>query len=259
MHELLKLQESFYRNIFKKDVDLSFISSDFSQERLDVYRQTIFENMINALRITYPGVWKLIGNECANSVAYTYCKKDKYLPKTGWLDDFGGDFPDFLSTLQQLSELPYLSDYAHYEWLKHLAYGAVDSKSISPQDLMTIPEEEIDYIKLNFCPSVCIFQSKYPLFDIHDTIENCSSKAITLKTEAAYGVIGCKENEIHTYWIAEDQWHFIKKLFEGAKLLESVQYAQTINQNFDLTSAVAFVLQEQLVDNIIKTGGNNAQ
>ncbi|HFE6167594.1 TPA: DNA-binding domain-containing protein, partial [Legionella pneumophila] len=77
MHELLKLQESFYRNIFKKDVDLSFISSDFSQERLDVYRQTIFENMINALRITYPGVWKLIGNECANSVAYTYCKKDK--------------------------------------------------------------------------------------------------------------------------------------------------------------------------------------
>lgn len=255
MHELLILQQSFYRNILKQEEDLSFISSNFPQERLDVYRQTIFENLINAVRITYPGVWKLLGNECANSVAFAYC--NKYLPKTGCLDDFGGDFPNFLSTIKQLSELPYLSDYAHFEWLKHLAYMAADSKSISPQDLMTVPEDEIDHIKFNFCPSVHIFQSKYPLFDIHEIIHDCSAKEITLKSEAAYGVMSYKENEIHTCWITKDHWYFINKLFEGANLLESAQYAQTINPDFDLSLAIAFLLQAQLVDNIIKTGGNN--
>ena len=257
MHELLKLQKSFYRNIFNKDDDLSFISSNFPQERFDVYRQTVFENMINALRITYPGVWKLLGEICANSVANSYCKTAKNLPKTGCLDDFGGNFPEFLSTLKQLSKLPYLKDYANYEWFKHLSYMAEDSKSISPSDLINISEDEMDYVKFHFCPSVHIFQSKYPLFDIHEIVEDTSAKAITLKSEAAYGVIGRKKNEIHTYWTAEDVWLFIKKLFEGATLLKSTEYVQRINHNFDLSSAVSFVLQAELVDNIMNDRVNN--
>lgn len=257
MHELLKLQQSFYSNIFKQDDDLSFINSNFPQERFDVYRQTIFENMINALKITYPGVLKLLGEDCANSVAYAYSKTDQNLPKTGCLDDFGGNFPEFLSTLEQLSELPYLKDYAHYEWLKHLAYIATDAKPIEPSDLMSIPEDEIDHVTFHFCPSVYLFRSRYPLFDVHEVVEDSAAKAITLNQEEAYGIISRKDNDIHTYWAARDNWHFIKKLFEGATLLESAEYAQTINNNFDLSSAIAFVLQAELVDNIINEGGKN--
>jgi hypothetical protein len=258
MDELLKLQQSFYCNIFKQGDDLSFISSNFPQERFDVYRQTIFENMKGALRITYSGIWKLLGEACANSVAYAYSKMDQNLPKTGCLDDFGGNFPKFLSTLEQLSELPYLRDYAHYEWLKHLAYMATDSKSISPEDLMSIPEDEIDHVTFHFCPSVYIFQSKYPLFDVHEIVQDNSAKEVTLQQKESYGIINRKENEIHTYWTEEGNWSFIKKLFEGAPLLESAEYAQTINHSFDLSSAIAFVLQAELADNIINEGGKNA-
>lgn len=255
MHEL---QQSFRDNIFNQNGDLSFISSNFPQERFDVYRQTIFENMVNALRITYPGVWKLLGDECANSVANAYSKMDKNLPRTGCLDDFGGDFPDFLATLKELSELPYLQDYAHYEWLKHLAYIAENANHIDPSDLMKIPEGEIDHITFHFCSSVYIFKSSYPLFDTHEIVQNDSAKAITLKQEKAYGVIGRKAGEIHTYWITEEHWNFIKKLSEGETLLESSQYAQEINNNFDLSTAIAFILQAELVDNIINNGGKNA-
>lgn len=258
MHELLKLQQSFYSNILNQESDLSFISSNFPQERFDVYRQTIFENMVNALRITYPGVWELLGEDCANIVANAYSKMDKNLPRTGCLDDFGGDFPDFVSTLKELSELPYLQDYAHYEWLKHLAYIALDSKPIVPSDLMNIPEDEIDHVTFHFCPSVYLFHSKYPLFDIHEIVQDASAKAITLSQEEAYGIISRKDNDIHTYWATRDNWHFIKKLFEGVTLLESAEYAQTINNNFDLSSAIAFVLQAEMVDNIINNGGKNA-
>lgn len=258
MHELLKQQKSFYNSIFKDDVDLSFISSNFPQERFDIYRQTIFDNMINALRITYPGIWKLLGVDCANAVAYGYSHIEKNLSKTGCLDDFGGDFPAFLSTLEQLSGLPYLEDYAHYEWLKHLAYIDADSKPIDPSDLMNISEDEIDHITFHFCPSSHLFHSKYPLFDIYEVVENIDTKEVKLEQKKSYGVISRQENEIHTYWIREDNWYFIKKLFEGLSLLESAEYAQTINNNFDLSSAIAFVLQAQLVNNIVNKGGKNA-
>lgn len=258
MHELLKLQQSFYSNIFKQGDDLSFINSNFPEERFDVYRQTIFENMINALKITYPGIWKLLGDECANSVAYAYSKTAQNLPKTGCLDDFGSNFPEFLSTLEQLSELPYLKDYADYEWLKHLAYIATDSKPIDPSDLMSIPEDEIDHVTFHFCSSVYLFHSKYPLFDIHDIVQDITAKGITLNQEEVFGIISRKDNDIHTYCAAGDNWHFIKKLFDGATLLESAEYVQTINHNFDLSSAIAFVLQAQLVDKIIYNGGKNA-
>lgn len=257
MHELLKMQQSFYSHIFKKDDNLNFISSNFPQERFDVYRQTIFENMKSVLRITYPGVWKLLGDECANSVAYAYCKTAQNLPKTGCLDDFGSNFPKFLSTLEQLSSLPYLRDYAYYDWLKHLAYIAADVKPIDHSDLMKIPEDEIDHVTFHFCPSVSLFHSKYPLFDIHEIVQDASAKAITLNQEEAYGIISRKDNDIHTYWVAEDKWHFIKKLFEGATLLGGTEYAQTINSNFDLSSAIAFVLQAELAGNIINNRGNN--
>lgn len=257
MHELLKLQQTFYHNIFKQDADLSFISSNFPQERFDVYRQTIVENMINALKITYPGVWKLLGEECSNSAAYAYCQTDRNLPKTGCLDDFGGDFPGFLGTLNQLSGLPYLKDYAHFEWLKHVAYMAADSKPIGPSNLMSIPEDEIDHVTFHFCPSAYLFHSKYPLFDIHEIVQDVSAKAITLNHEEAYGIIARKDNDVHTYWTTEDNWHFIRRLSEGATLLESAEYTQKINNNFDLSSSIAFVLQAQLVVNIINSGGNN--
>jgi len=255
MCELLELQRSFYSNIFKQGDNLNFISSNFPKERFDVYRQTIFENMTHALRITYPGVWKLLGEDCANSVAYAYSQKDQNLSKTGCLDDYGSNFPIFLSTVEKLSGLPYLKDYGHYEWLKHLADIAEDSVSINPHELMKIPEDKIDHITFHFCPSVNLFHSKYPLFDIHEIVQDVSGKTITLKQEEAYGIISRKDNEIYTYWVAVENWHFIRKLFEGESLLESAKHAETINYKFDLSSAIAFILQAELTCNFI----NNAQ
>jgi hypothetical protein len=249
MHDLRQLQQSFCKNIFHEANDLAFIKSGYAQERFDVYRQTIFHNMVNALRITYPGVWKLLGAECANCAAHAYFQT-KHLPRTGCLDDFGGDFPDFLGSLSELSALPYLRDYAHYEWLRHLAYIAPDAQAISPSDVMNMPEDQIDHVKCHFCPCVYMVQSPYPLFDIHQVVQEDSATAITLKREEAFGVISRQDNDVHTYWIPKDYWCFIKTLSEGQTFSESYRYAQTINNNFNLSAVIAFILREKLIHKI---------
>ena len=62
----------------------------------------------------------------------------------------------FLNTVKQLDELAYLSDYAHYEWLKYLSYRAADSDSYCAFNLIKIPEEEMNHVRFNFCP-ICLY------------------------------------------------------------------------------------------------------
>ncbi len=254
MGELIKLQESFFENIFRNNsASLDFISSGFARERFNIYRQTIFENMRNALQITFPGIWSLLGEECANNVAFAYCTQEDNLPKTGCLDDFGGEFPDFLLTIKQLQSLPYLRDYAYYEWLRHQAYGAEESQSFSILELQNVPQEEIDNIKFCFVPACFLFSSQFPIDAIEKIATGESGQMINLSdAQAAYGIVTRRQGVMQTLWIEEVLWRFIKYLSAGYCLSDSTQYAQSLNQNFDLTAAIAFLIQSQLIHKIIK-------
>jgi hypothetical protein len=254
MAELVKLQQAFFEDIFVNNVpELNFISSEFAQERFNIYRQTIFENMRNALQITFPGIWNLLGEECANKVAFAYCTHEQHLPKSGCLDDFGAEFPDFLLTIKQLQAVPYLRDYAHYEWLKHNAYGAREPEHFSVLTLQNIPEAEIDNIKFIFIPACFLFVSQFPIDAIEKIATGESNQMITLSEEYVfYGIITRTQSVVHTLWIDEILWHFIKHLSGGYCLSDSAKHAQDLNENFDLAGAIAFLLQSQLINNIIR-------
>lgn len=254
MAELGKLQQVFFENIFVNNVpELDFISSEFAKERFNIYRQTIFENMRNALQITFPAIWNLLGEECANKVAFAYCTQEKNLPNSGCLDDFGAEFPDFLPTIKQLQALPYLRDYAYYEWLKHNAYGAGEPGHFSILELQNIPAEEIDHIKFVFIPACFLFVSQFPIDAIEKIATGESNQMITLSEECvSYGLITRTQSVVHTLWIDKILWNFIKYLSDGYCLSDSAKHAHDLNENFDLTGAIAFLLQSQLINNIIR-------
>lgn len=254
MAELLKLQQTFFDNIFVNNVpELDFISSECAKERFNIYRQTIFENMRNALQITFPGIWNLLGEECANNLAFAYCVHEKNLPKSGCLDDFGAEFPDFLLTIQQLQTVPYLRDYAYYEWLKHNAYGAREAAHFSILELQNIPEAEIDNIKLVFIPACFLFVSQFPIDAIEKIATGEGNQMVTLSEDLIfYGVITRTQSVVHTLWIDEILWRFIKHLSGGYCLSDSAKHAQDLNENFNLAGAIAFLLQSQLINNIIR-------
>lgn len=245
------VQILFQKSIFRENHDMGFLSSSFPEERLNIYRQTIFENMINALRITYPGIWQLIGDDCAYNVAYAYGKKKEYHPTTGCLDDFGHQFPDFLGQMPQLKHMPYLKDYASYEWLKHVAYMAPDCEGISVSELSGIPEEQIDEVTLKFCPSVYFFESSYDLSAIQHILMNKDSQKVQGVCEQSYGIVARQEHDVCTYWLKKENWFFLQALFQGYSLKESTEIAENMNKNFSLEAVIAFLFKAQLVRKII--------
>lgn len=254
MAELVKLQQAFFENIFVNNAaELDFISSEFAKERFNIYRHTIFENMRNALQITFPGIWSLLGADCANNVAFAYCNHSKNLPKSGCLDDFGAAFPDFLLTIKQLQSLPYLRDYAYYEWLRHLAYGACEPELCSVLELQNISKEEIDNIKFDLISTCFLFTSKFPIDAIEKIATGASDQMITLSNKhRMYSIITRRQGIVESIWIDEILWLFIKHLSDGYCLSDSAKYAENLSEEFDLTDAIAFLIQSQLINKIIK-------
>lgn len=259
MQALEELQRTFYDAVFSKEPALDFVSSKYPSERFDTYRRTIFENMRNALSITFSGTWKLLGEECANSVAYAFCKIKNNQPFSGCLDDWGADFPKFLSAQEPLKTLPYLKDYATYEWLKHQAYCAKNVKAMSSASFATIPEEEIDDTCFVFIPSFAVFTSDFPIMDIHEIATNPDAKSIDLKSCKSYAVIARPEDEVLTLWISEDLWHFCDAMYNGMTLGDAYEKLEAEYPNFDLAGAIHFVVTMKLIYKILIIGGMNEE
>lgn len=253
MKKLEQIQKSFCEAIFNDTSNFKdLIKSSDPDKRIQIYRVTVFENLLNALSLTFPGIWKLLGEDCSRGVGYTYIKNKENLPLSGCLDDWGSTFPDFLEKQKELKHLPYLKDYASYEWLKHSAYGAYSEKSFDLSDLEAIPEDQMESIGFSLIPSVFIFYSDFNLADIEEIIENPNAKALELNTLGSYAIIARPHDETLTFWVTQDLWLFIRYLYEGLNISQSFDKTCEKCPDFNLADAIHFLLSKELIFKIIK-------
>lgn len=168
------------QSLHEKALVLSWISSDEPDERMQIYRNTMLNNLIYALSLTYPGVWQLLGGGCANQVAKLFLKT-RQMPRTGCLDDWGSSFVEFLSTVPELESLYYLSDYARYEWLKHECESAPEASSLR------------------------MMQSEYALDTIEVILNNTQAGNIQLTQVRTYAILVKEQGITSTYWLSKDK------------------------------------------------------
>jgi len=198
----LKFIQKAFSDALLENGEISFISSDHPTARLNVYRHNVISNMSNALSITFPGVWKLLGEECANSLAHAFCQSKSNFPRSGCLEGWGRGFPDFLSQRKELASVPYIRDYALYEWLKHISYGA--EKTLY----------NIDYVLNNrpakLPPDMFIFTSNFPIDKIQEVVDN---PALDYADGAGpvFCVICRPVNKVVTTWVAEELYSLLSK------------------------------------------------
>lgn len=250
MLSLEDLQRSFYHAIFqKKSTDLGFIKSSDPSERLAIYSHTIFENIRKSLQLTFPGIWALLGDACANKAAYHFCFIEQHLPSTGCLDDFGEYFPEFLNQIEALNTHPYLQDYALYEWLKHKAYSIKKTRTIHFSELHSIPENLLNQITFIFSPCFFTFSSLFPIKSIEALIKNPNASPVNLTNldPCHYAIISRVKNKQVTIWISLSLWDFIHSLKSGKSLYQSALYTQEIHPDFDLPTALTFLIQNHFI------------
>lgn len=253
MEKLNSIQTQFYNTIFNKQNGmLTEIKSDFPGDRINIYRQTILENLRHALQITYPGLWALLGQECADSAAYVFCNETINLPSSGNLDDWGKSFPTFLGLQPELLNLPYLNAYGEYEWLKHLAYGELEGKFLTYADFAHLSESDLalDNCTLNFHPTVSFIQSDFPLDKIQEIIDKPNGEGFDLRKNTTYGLIARSEESVVTYWISEDNFIFFQNIENKLSLADCIENTENKYPNFSIIKAIDFLMVNKLISGI---------
>ncbi|HAT6936079.1 TPA: DUF2063 domain-containing protein [Legionella pneumophila] len=253
MPTIKQIQESFLKTVLNQQdtaIFEYFCPNEITNEfRFDIYRNTILQNLRHSLEITFPAIWKLVGKECADGLALHFAQDKNNLPTTNCLDDWGEKFPQFLKNNPTVSHLLYLKDIAEIEWLKHLSYCSRDYPVFDPRILQNHLNERLEKLTLLFNPSVFLYSSPYYLKNIFDLIENPQeTDSIDFQQIPSYTVISRQNDQIITHWITQDLFQFLCHIKAGISLGCAYENVLENNPDFDLLTALQFLLRNELLE-----------
>lgn len=136
-------------------------------ERIAVYRRTIFANYRSALGATYRVVRDLTGVPFFNTAVDAFVLTH---PSTGGdLNVYGDAFPSFLATYPHAARLPYLADVARLEWAMDEAHRAADANGDAQRmlaALAAIPADAVALQRFALDPSCRLLRSAFPVLRI---------------------------------------------------------------------------------------------
>src|SRR2546426_3169702 len=112
MPALLDLQRAFAASMLHEEDDAvcGAVADDgfAAAERLRIYRNTCRSTLIEALRMTYPAVERLVGRDFFDMAAAP--RAGTHPPPSGYLNEDGGEVSGFLAPFGPASQPSSLSD-----------------------------------------------------------------------------------------------------------------------------------------------------
>ncbi len=209
MTSLHDSQTQFYRAIFDKSQTMTGIDDS----RVNIYRQTIFHSLENALRTSYPVIVKLVGDDFFRFLAQQYIQQ--YSSVSGDLNRYGDVFFQLLQSLPETAELPYLADVAQLEWCVQLAENSRDHTPFPIEKLIAVAPEH--YPNLQFFLNSCAYlqSSIYPIADIWQANQSDGDGVVELHTGEFYCLIYRVDYQVTVTTLNADQWAFLNAIQQG--------------------------------------------
>lgn len=210
MSKLLKVQDQFVDAIYDENSKgaLKFVKSDnIAKEKLiEIYREGVYETLLNCLRLTYPRVFDFLGKEKSREFSYEFIAKNR--SKSANLDHYGEEFGEFL--LQKGED--FLANLAKIEWCHQLAFLAKGSDFLDLEKLQNLSEEEICDVKFDLSPSFYVVESDYNLF---------AKRKQSKKTKRVnYFIIYRFDLDVREDKISKSEFNFLSGVKEGLSFYE---------------------------------------
>lgn len=168
---LNEFQEQFKDLMLDDPALLEAVPDDFASvfeegdialaERLKVYRSNIVGGITDNFAKTFPLLEKLVGEDFLKQMIRGFVLT--HPPRSGCLNHYGEEFPDFIRLYEPSRELPYLPDMAALELAMNMAYNAPDDEALSADSLSALPPEALGEMTLQLRSSAILVSSCYAL------------------------------------------------------------------------------------------------
>jgi hypothetical protein len=197
-------------------------------DRVSIYRNTSRIALTNALRLNYPAVQRLVGEEFFTAAADVFITKDP--PRMAWLDFYGAALPEFLERFTPAASLPYLPDVARLERAASRALHAADAKALAPAELADLPQSAPGSVSFVPHPSVGLLSSRYPVDAIWRTVlagDGAALSAIDLDSGGVWLLTERTADGVEVTRLDERCWRFAEALFAGWPLPDALERADS--------------------------------
>ena len=223
MPSLRELQDAMRRSVLSRDdLDAAAWIVDEGIEparRLSVYRNTFASTLIRAMRLSCPAVDRLVGIAFFDAAVREYIAVRP--PQSSYLDDFGGDFADFLAQFPPARSVPYLPDVARLEWAVSRSLHAPDASALGAAEVGIVDPADHERICFQPHPSVSLVHSRFPVDEIWRSVldsDDARLAAIDLDSGAVWLIVQRHESGIHVDRLDAHAWRFLDDLFAGCAL-----------------------------------------
>jgi hypothetical protein len=192
--------------------------------------------LTKALRLCYPVVQRLVGADFFDGACRLFIAE--HPPRSAYLDQFGGEFPEFLRRFPPAASLAYLADVARLEWAVNCAIHAPDVEPIELAKLAAIEPGDQSRVSFVAHPSVRVLCADYPVDHIWRAVLAGDDRALTtLDVDAGpvYLLVERPTTDVEVVRLDEPAWRFMAQLCAGGSIQSAVDSAA----DFDFSTAVA--------------------
>lgn len=242
MPTLLEVQQAMRGALIGSDNSVAAMLADgVTADRVDIYRNTFLMTLTKALRLCYPAVGKLVGAPFFEGAAEIFVTG--HLPQAAYLDQYGGDFPDFLSGFAPAASLPYLADVARLEWAVNGALHAPDTSPLDLQALAVTAADTSAKVRLIPHPSVRWLRLDFPADVIWRAVLDDDGRAlevIDLEAGPVHLLVERSAVGIAVHRLDEASWLFGARLGLGEFLQAVIDTTPDIDATYVLSEHLAF-------------------
>lgn len=161
------------------------LHGQFDDVGLSIYRNNLRATAIQALKITFPTVRSLIGEELFHPLAM-YLLEHEATTSGNWAS-WGQLMPEALDSIDVLAQYPFLPDCAHLDFVCHQLIRRADYQ-VNFASLRLLEAEPAHHVRLCLNPTLTLIKSNYPIAEIraaHQLNEIEQKAALTRVRELA--------------------------------------------------------------------------
>jgi hypothetical protein len=217
--------------------------------RLGVYRNNVQGNFEDALRSSFPVIWRLVGEDYFRQTAREFQRQ--HPSQSGDLLHIGKPFPEYLAALHLDDEFGYLGDVARLEWLVQEALLSAEHAPLDLQKLARIAPPEYDALRFALHPALRLFESRYPVLRIWQANldGNAEPETIDLHSGGERLAVARCRLQLQFHRLSAGEHCFLNSLSRGETFAAAVAFAADGDPGFDASAALQrFVAAEAVVD-----------
>lgn len=217
-------------------------------KRFNVYRNNVVVSLVEALKVAFPAVTALVGEEFFEAVAREFVPRHQ--PKTPLLMLYGAEFPGFLAGFPPAQGLPYLADVARLEQARREAYHAADVAPADPGVLADLSPEALMAVRFSFAPATRLVASAHPILSIWTHAMGPDAPAITAAQEDV--LVTRPKLDVAMAALPAGGAAFVAEMMGGAALGAAAEPAAQV-EGFDLAAILTCLFETGALAGITRT------